>query len=406
MNDRDAGRFPIGSSIDLKALATDPFPIYASLREHEPVSYVRALNMYLVTRHADVCKILQDDRHFVVGTENSVILDIFGEHMMTVENPEHDRLRSPHQRFFVPPAVRRDLEPAIRAHADRLIDGFAGESGADLRRRFAARLPILTMLSLFGLDLDEEQVLRDWYDKFELALSNFTWDASIRADGQASSAAFREMIQRYVDRLRAKPEATPAGSLLAALVNDQDEQLDDEEIRHNALIIFFGGISTVEALILNTLYALCTQPEMLERVRTDLSLLPKAVNETIRWQGPVQSATRHVVRDIEFLGHRFRAGDTINCMLGAANRDPAIFDSPDEFDIDRPNAARHVGFAVGPHHCLGSHLARAEARIALEQLFSRLDGLCLDHERIESPTGYEFRRPESAIAAWKPSGAR
>ena len=403
MSGRHDTDFPIGRSIDLGTLAADPFPIYAQLLEHEPVSYVPALRMYFVTRYADVCELLQDDRHFVVGTDNSVIFDIFGSHMMTVENPEHDRLRKPHQPFFLPPAVRQNLESGIRAHADRLIDGFAADGEVDLRQAFASRLPVLTMLTLFGLDLDDEPQLRDWYDTFELALSNFTWDPSIRADGKRSAAGFRQLIQQYLDRLRAAPAACPQDSLLAMMLGKQNSGLSDEEICRNALIIFFGGISTVEALILNTLYALHCHPQSLARVRSDASLLPRAINETVRWQGPVQSATRHVVEDLTVLGHAFRAGDTVNCMLGAANRDPAVFASPEVFDIDRQDAARHVGFAVGPHHCLGSHLARAEARIALECLFARLPQLRLDDDRLETPVGYEFRRPPSAVAAWQPA---
>ena len=396
-----AEQFPTGAAITLDALSHDPFPIYTRLRDAEPVSWVPALEMYFVTRYKDVCAILQDDQRFVVGTENSVVFDIFGRHMMTVENPEHDRLKKPHQPFFLPPAIRQNLESDIRAHADRLIDGFAGNGGADLRSAFAARLPILTMLSLFGLDLDEEPKLRNWYDTFELALGNFTWDPTIRADGKTSAAAFRKLIQQYIERIRTNPEGAASGGLLASMLEKQDGSLSDEEIQHNALIIFFGGISTVEALILNTLFALNTHPVTLDRVRSDFSLIPKALNETIRWQGPVQSATRHVADDTEMLGHPFKAGDTINCMLGAANRDPQMFDTPDNFDIDRENAARHVGFAVGPHHCLGSHLARAGARIALERLFERLQGLALDPDRIEAPAGHEFRRPESAFANWR-----
>ena len=403
MSSRPDRDFPIGHAIELALLSADPFPVYAELLEKEPLTWVPALDMYLVTRYADVCEILQDDRRFVVGTDKSVIFDIFGSHMMTVENPDHDRLRKPHQAFFLPPAIRQNLESDIRAHADRLIDGFIAGGSADLRQAFASRLPVLTMLSLFGLDLDDEPRLRDWYDKFELALSNFTWDPSIRADGKRSAAEFLQLIQQYIERLRADPRRTPDGGLLAALLNDPDHSLSDDDIRQNALIIFFGGISTVEALILNTMYALHRHPESLARVREDLSLLPKAINETIRWQGPVQSATRHVVADTTILGHDFKKGDTVNCMLGAANRDPAIFEAPGIFDIDRKNVARHVGFAVGPHHCLGSHLARAEARIALQRLLQRLDGLHLDPERIEAPVGYEFRRPESAFACWQPA---
>ena len=394
-------KYPIGASINLDELSRDPFPIYARLREMEPISYVPALEMYFLTGYGDVRDVLQDNKHFIVGTERSLSYDIFGSHMMTVEGDDHTRYKSAHQKFFLPPAIRATLEDQIAPHVDSLIDGFAQDGEVDLRKSFASRLPVLTMLSLFGLDLDEEPHLRTWYNNFEKALSNFTWDESVRAHGKASADAFHQLIQGYLDGIRAG-EIEASGSLLEALLDAPEEsRLSDDEIRHNALIVFFGGISTVEALVLNTLYALSSFPDQLMRVQQDVGLISKVLHEVIRWQGPVQSATRHVSQDCEIRGHVLRAGQTVNCMLGGANRDPDIFEDPDRFDIDRPNARRHLGFAVGPHHCLGSHLARAEARIALENLFTRLPGLSLDLARTTPPEGYEFRQPHTAVAVWE-----
>jgi cytochrome P450 len=387
--------------IDLVELDRDPYPIYATMRENEPVCYVPELKMYFVTRYADVTAVLQDTEHFIVGTEQSTVFDTFGEHMMTLEDERHDAYKRAHQPFFLPATIRDSLEARIREHADLLIDNFEGESEVELRAAFASRLPVLTMLSMFGLVLDEEARLREWYDAFEKALSNFTWDASIRTKGRESASMFMALIQQYLDSLRSSPQSAGDSSLLAALLKaPEKERLSDEAICRNALIIFFGGISTVEALILNSLYALSLLPATLARVRENTALIPQALNETIRWLGPVQSATRHVAKETELHGVTLREGDTVNCMLAAANHDPAVFVDPTTFDIDRDNLQRQIGFAVGPHHCLGSRLARAEARIALEQLFVRLPGLRLEIDRVEGPSGYEFRQPTSALAVW------
>lgn len=390
-----------GASVTPEALSADPYPFYTRMREEEPVSWVPALNMYFVTRYEDVRTIMQDDIHYVVGTENSLIYDVLGKHMMTVEGELHNRYKGAHQRFFLPPAVRASLDDRMRDHANTLIDGFAADGETEMRAAFASRLPVLTMLTLFGLDAGEEPQLRGWYDDLEAALSNFTWDEETRQRGHRSVAAFEELLQSYLDRMRGDPEARVPGSLLTELLDSpENERLNDEEIRRNALIIFFGGISTVEALILNALYALSLQPGTLDRVAADHELIPAAITETVRWLGPVQSATRHVAVDTTLHSHEFKQGDTVNCMLAAANRDESVFENPDEFDIDRRNANRHVGFATGPHHCLGSHLARSEARIALECLFGRLPDFRLDLERVIGPKGYEFRQPTSAIATW------
>ena len=388
--------FPIGASIDLRELSRDPYPIYARLRDSEPVSYVPDLSMYLVTRYDDVRAVLQDTDNYIVGTDASLPFDIFGEHMMTVEGGQHTRYKSAHQKFFLPPEIRRRLETHVHDHAQMLISEFESDGEVELRSRYASRLPILTMLSLFGLDSREEPQLREMYDDFEAALSNFTRDPRVRNRGLESAEKFHTLIQHYLDEKR----ATAADDSLLALLAATPDRLADEEIRRNALIIFFGGISTVEALILDTLYALGHHPTTMDRIRNDLSLLPKAVTEAIRWLGPVQSATRHVVNRVKLHGVCFEEGDTVNCMLASANRDEQMFEDPEIFNIDRDNAHQHVGFAVGPHHCLGSHLARTEARIAIAELLQRLPGFCLDLSRTTAPEGYEFRQPSAAMGTW------
>lgn len=176
--------------------------------------------------------------------------------------------------------------------------------------------------------------------------------------------------------------------------------MDGEAIERNALIILFGGISTVEALILNALYALSMNPGCLARVRAEPSSLRAVLDETIRWAGPVQSATRHVAHDTEVAGIPLQAGETVNCMIAAANRDPEVFADPDRFDIDRPGLRKHLGFAIGPHHCLGSSLAKLEGRIALEELLSRLPGCRVADMAAAKPHGSEFRQPEELKLVW------
>ncbi|MBS0396469.1 MAG: cytochrome P450, partial [Proteobacteria bacterium] len=195
--------------------------------------------------------------------------------------------------------------------------------------------------------------------------------------------------------------AAPA-SLLADLVRaGPAARLGDEEICRNLSIIFFGGISTVEALVLNTLWALARSPGALERVRADADCIAAALEESARWRSPVQSATRHVVGDVEFRGVTFRAGETVNCMLGSANRDAEVFERPDEFELARPNARRHLAFATGVHACLGFQVARTEARIALEELLAGLPGLRLDAGGSAPPRGSEFHQCSRLAAIWR-----
>src|SRR6185312_15054856 len=243
----------------------------------------------------------------------------------------------------------------------------------EMRSAFAARLPVQTILRVFGMPLEAEAHFRKWYDSFEAALANFTGAQEIRLAARANVEQCHEYLGRTMQECAAMGERD---SLLGTLVNAPGSaRLCDDEIRRNMLIIFFGGISTVEAVILNSLWALFTHPETLARVRNNPSLIVRAVEETLRWRSPVQSATRHVVETTLYGDIEFAAGDTVNCMLGAANRDEALFADPDRFDIDRPNVQRHLGFATGTHSCLGFQLAKAEARIALQVLLSEPGGL-------------------------------
>lgn len=390
-------RFPIGASFDPETAGRDPYPTLALMREQEPVSWVAAFKMYYVTRHEDVAAILKDDVTFLVGGEDMLVYDTFGRHMMTIDGPDQRRYRLATRAPFTPKLIREGLEANVAAIVDELVDAFAARGEVELRQTFASRLPVRVMLAVFGLPREDEPLLRVWYDAFEAALANYSWDSDVRAKGKAGVAAFKAHLAKRLD----EGAAAGGASLLAALAHAEGEhRLSKDEILQNALIIFFGGISTVEALLLNTLYALALHPEPFARVRADHALIPNAVEETARWLSPVQAATRLVDREATLHGVVLKPGDLVNCMLAGANRDAAAFAAPDVFDIDRADINKHLAFATGPHLCLGSHLARAEVRIAVQRLL-KLPDFTVDLGRTASPTGYEFRQPDRLTAAWR-----
>lgn len=396
--DQRAALYPIGASVVADDLVRDPYPIYARMQSAEPISWVAVLGMYYVVRYEHVQAILKEPARFSVGTEHSTLFDTFGIHMLTVDDERHERFRGAFQPYFSASAVRSKLEMQIRAHVDHLLDGFKARRRAEMRSAFASRLPILTMLSMFGLPQARETEVRDWYDSFEAALANFEWNSAVRESARRNVQAFCRMIQNAIDHYRREPDPH---ALLSNLANaPAEDRLDDEAIQHNSLIVLFGGISTVEALILNSLSALCAHPETCHQARAEPALIPSVLEETMRWSGPVQSATRHVVNDTTFAGVRFKAGEIVNCMIAAANRDPGKFPDPDRFDITRPGLRQHLGFAFGLHHCLGLHLAKLEARIALEQFFTQLPGYRIDPSQPYELLGSEFRRPPQLTLVW------
>jgi len=392
------GTFPIGDSVDPVQLSKDPYTILSRMREREPVSRVAKFGMYYIVRHDDVTAVLRDDVNYGVGVESMLVYDTFGRHMMTVDGEEHNRYRLAARAPFTAKLIRERLEAKITETVDKLIDGFETDGRVEIRSAFASRLPVQVMLAVFGLPAEDEPLLRKWYDAFEQALGNYEWDPAVRQRGQQYVAEFKSHLTMRLEAYKGRSGET---NLLAALVNDAPERrLTDEEILRNALIIFFGGISTVEALVLNALYALAMHPRTFDRVKRDPALIPVTLEETVRWLSPVQAVTRHVRKEMTLRGVVFKEGDLVNCMIGSANRDAGVFIHPDVFDIDRPDLSRHIAFATGPHTCLGLQLARTEGRIALSRLFARFPGCRVDLKTTSLPEGYEFRQPSRLDLVW------
>jgi len=232
--------FPIGAAIRAEALARDPYPWYAQLRAAEPISWIKELGMWYVTRYEDVRTILMDDRRFTTVSGNSLILDTFGVQMLTSEGAEHERYRRPVQPYFAAGHIRKTFEGAIEASARTLVRNFGAGDVIELRSAFAARLPVLTILHVFGMPREAEAHFRKWYDSFEAALSNFTGSQEVR---RAARTNVEQCQAYFANLMREFAGGTGRDSLLGALVNaDAHARLSDEEIRRNLLIIFFGGI--------------------------------------------------------------------------------------------------------------------------------------------------------------------
>ncbi len=384
------------SAASLETLTADPYPIYAALRRDRPVAWMNALDMWYVTRHADVREVLLNTSDFVTGTDDSLVTATFGEQMLTTEGDLHSHYRdTATNTAFMPTAVGARYRARIDARVQRLLDDLAHAHEVDLRTAFAARLPIQVMFDVFGLPDADEAQFRAWYDHFEAAMANHLHDPDVRAAAQRDVQAFRVHFQKRIHQVRQRPD----DSLLAGWLRMPPERrMRYDEMCRNASIIFFGGISTVEAIILNTLWLLFQHPDVLARVQADTALAAAAVDEALRLRAPVQSATRHALVDTQVRGIPIAAGAIVNCMVASANRDASVFTEPDRFDIDRTNQRQQLGFAIGPHHCLGRHLASAEAQAAVSALLERaVDLQLLDDAQ---PTGHEFHQPRSMRVRW------
>jgi cytochrome P450 len=388
--------FPIGETITLDGLSRDPYPLFHVLRAREPVTWAPALGQWLVTRRDDVLAILRDPDVFRTDSDRSPIRDSFGAQMLSTEGEAQRRYKSGCASPFNSRAVEDGAAPFVRETVVRLVRQLQRQPGAELRREFAAPLALATVAHILGLPSGLEAQLRDWYDTFADALVNFDGDPSMRTRAHRSASAFRQAI---APSLRS-PSAAET-SLLAHLARQEPRTLSDEEIGSNALIVLFGGIETTEAAIANALWALLTHGEAMSQARSSGDALAACVEESMRWESAVQTCSRYAVSGVEVRGAAIAEGELVQCMLGAANRDPAVYADPDRFDPWRTERGPHLAFGSGRHFCLGAALARLEARVAAAALLDAFPDLRLERDRSEGPRGHEFRKPPSLHVSWR-----
>ncbi len=387
----------IGGSITLEALERDPFPIYARLRDEEPVSWVPVVGLWLVTRYDDVRAVDLDPERFSAATEPSTLNRTMGRNMLGMEGPEQRWIRAITETPYRPRDVEERTKGMIPRLAHELIDGFVAEGAADLFRDYCDPMSVRALRFMLGLDeIAWEDILR-WNEGLMLGLTNFEGDAAKQAPADAASAELGAAIERVVDRLQIEPD----GSVLSWMLHHETDgrRMMPDQIVANTKLMLSGGLQEPRDLIALTLWSLGEHPDQLEEVRGDRALVKAAVEETLRWTGPVGTSTRQATRATELAGVSLDEGALVGAVLSSANRDPRRWTDPDRFDIHRKEGA-HVAFAVGTHFCLGAWFGRHLARVSLDVLLDRLPGLRLDPDRPITLSGWEFRAPDSLWVRW------
>jgi cytochrome P450 len=387
----------IGDQITLEELERDPYPIYSRLREEEPVSWIPAVQLWLVTRDEDVRYVDLAPETFTAATEPSTLNRTMGVNMLGSEGPEQARIR----RIVEPPFRPRDVEERTQGMipklANELVDGFAGRGECDLFREFADPMSVRSLRFMLGLDAVPWEDLLRWNEGLMPGLANFEGDPDKQSPADAASSALGVAIGRTLDRLEREPD----GSVLSWMLHSSDDTMGRQEIVANTKLMLSGGLQEPRDLIALVVWALGSLPEQLEAVRNDRSLIKPAVEETLRWAGPVGTSTRQTTEATDLAGTKLEEGALIGAVLSSANRDPRRFSDPDRFDIRRREGA-HVAFGIGNHFCLGAWFGRHLARVSLEILLRRLPNLRLDLDRPPTISGWEFRAPDSTWVLWDP----
>jgi cytochrome P450 len=383
--------FPIGASITLEQLDRDPHPQLARLREHEPVSWLPALEGWLVTRHDLAVEAMRADERFTVDDARFSTAQIVGPSMLSLDGEVHALHRAPFVGPFRPRAVSERFAPAVSAEIERLLGDLAPRGAAELRREFAGPLAAAIVASALGLDPDEVPDVLGWYDAIVAGVTEITAGASVPPTARRAYASLSARLQAVIG----DPDRS---SLLAVAAESSD--LTHAQLASNAAVLLFGGIETTEGMIANAALALLSRTEVLARVRADPQLAAGALEESLRLEPAAAVVDRYATRDTTLGAAEIAAGELVRVSLSAANRDPAVFGEPDRFDLDRADARRHIAFAHGPHVCVGVHLARLEARTALVRLLETLPGLRLDARRPAEVRGLVFRKPPELRVRW------
>jgi cytochrome P450 len=387
----DAQAFPLGGAVTLEQLDQDPHPILAALREREPVSWLPALNGWLVTRYDLVVQVMRDASTFTVDDPRFSTAQVVGPSMLSLDGDAHTRHREPFAPPFRPRSVRERFVQAAEAEVNSLIDGFIDAGSAELRRSFAGPLAASIMARALGLEQNEVGQMLGWYDAIVGAVTEITGGHDLPISGAKAFDALRERLETVI---AAGPEASLLGAAAAR------GELTNEQIVSNAAVLLFGGIETTEGMIANALVDLLEHPELLGLIRRDRNRLEAALEESLRLEPAAAVVDRYASADAELRDARIGRGELVRVSISAANRDPAIFPDPDRFDLGRTGSRRHLAFAHGPHVCVGVHLARLEARTAVAILLDRLPELRLDPERPPYIQGLVFRKPPELYCLW------
>jgi cytochrome P450 len=369
--------------LDTEVIA-NPYPLYHRLRSEDPVHWDAFLHKWVVTRYADVLTVLHHFSANCVLTPEQLqamhlsllapLSEVLVRQMLFMDPPAHGRIRSLASRAFTPRRVE-SLRAQIQTIIDRLLDAVQDNGHMDVIADLAYPLPAMVNAAMLGLPPADWKQLTTWSAVFAEVLGNFQYSPN-RAKHVLRHL---EDMSAYFLAAARECQKAPREGLISALVEAEvdGDRLTEEEVVANAILTMVGGQETTTNLIGNGVLTLLRHPDQLEMLRADLSMMPTAVEELLRYESPSQQTTRLAPEDTQLGGKLIRKGQTVMVVMGAANRDPERFPDPDRLDICRQDN-RHLAFGWASHFCFGAPLGRLEGQLALSALLKRMPHLRLE----------------------------
>jgi cytochrome P450 len=362
----------------------DIYDYWAAFRRDEHVGRFGGptSDVWLVTRYTDVELVLRDPKRFSSRVNADTMGPIMGTVILAMDGEEHRRYRNLVAHAFRPSALARWEAELIGPTIHVLIDDLAGADGADLVASITSRFPVQVIASVLGVPSEDHERFHAW-----------ALDMNRGPDDYPVATAAAAALRAYLTPIVEDRKVRPTDDLISDIVTSEidGERLDDEHIYGFLRLLLPAGAETTFAAMGNCLFALLTQPDVLQRVRDDPSLLDAVIEETLRWETSVTMVNRETTCPVEIDGVTVPAGVSLVCATGSANRDELRYTHPDQWDVDRDEPP-HIAFGTGRHQCLGMHLARMELRIGLGALLARLPGLRLGDEDVHIE-GVAFRSP-------------
>ncbi len=361
----------------------NPYPLYAKLRREDPVLWDRYLHAWVVTRYADVVRVLREfDSNRTPSPEAlrdlglshlSPIAEALVKLMLFMDGSRHARLRGLCSQAFTPARVEK-LRDHIQEIANRLLDRVLPTGEMEMLDDFAAPLPSIVTAEFLGVPITDHRKLKVWSADFAELLGNFQHNPERAAQAKKT---LDEMVVYFRDAIRAQKEH-PSDGLVHYVISAEYEgdRFSEEELIPNLIATMVGGQETTMNLIANGTLTLLRQPDVMEDLRAHPELIPSAVEELLRYESPSQHTARLAPEDLELGGKHIHKRQAVIAVMGAANRDPERFPDPDRLDIRRPDN-KHVAFGFGAHFCFGAPLARLEAQVAFATLLRRVKNLRL-----------------------------
>lgn len=367
----------------------DPYPTYARLRTHAPVHWSELGHAWILSRSADLDAALRDPRfssdrmHQLYAFQEVMnalggvgpAVQLFSETMLSVDPPDHTRLRSLVNKAFTPRSVEA-MRARIQAIVDDLLTAAEQQPRLDLMRDLAVPLPVIVIAEMLGVPPADRDLFKRWSDDLGAVLDPVI-DRAILRRGDRAVLAMSDYFRPLIRDRRTHPREDLLSALVAA--EEEGRRLSEDELFAMCILILAAGNETATNLIGNGVLALLRHPDAWRRLRDDPALMPSAVEELLRYDSPVQFLTRVVTENMTLHGRTLGRGQFVLLCIGAANRDPDQFSDPDRLLLDRPNT-NHLAFGRGIHYCLGAPLARLEGQIALAALLRRWPHLHLTTE--------------------------